>query len=565
MKINVFRQNNSFGKMIILLIVMTFLTAAGSTPVVLKEIATGGSIHGANGIMFDENDRLHIASVFGREILVMDPKNGKIIDRLGPDKGVEGPDDLTFGPDGSLYWTSIITGEVGRLSPDGVKTGQSVAPGVNPITFSDNGRLFVALDFLGDGLYELDPELTDPPRPIIIATPTNPFPLGFLNGFDFGPDGRLYGPIWMLGMVVSIDVDSCDPTPTNNPWADCDIQTVADGFKVAAAAKFDSRGRLHVVDQSGEVFRVNIDTGEKTVIATLPPGLDNLAFDSQDRLFISNADHSSVAQILPSGIPRFINKGGMLAPGGIAVLPRSQGGESVFVADVFSLREFNGLTGRPVSVEESILGLSALTSPMTVSADGEHLVISSWVGGEVQVWDPETHQEVDEYVMAVPLNAIRFKDDLVVADVGLGGVVWASTGEVILGTPSVFVPTGLAATDDILWVADWATGILWKIEFDGNTPSASPHADGLANPEGLAIDLDGSLLVVEAGARRLSRIDPSTGTVSTVAEGLELGAPGIPVAAPPTFFFSGVTVGPSGAIYVTGDIANVIYRIWPRP
>ena len=45
---------------------------------------------------------------------------------------------------------------------------QFVAPGVNPIRFTKDGsRLFTALDFLGDGLYELDPDLDAPPRQII--------------------------------------------------------------------------------------------------------------------------------------------------------------------------------------------------------------------------------------------------------------------------------------------------------------------------------------------------------------------------------------------------------------
>ena len=80
-------------------------------------LVKGSSFHGANGIMFDSYDRLHIASAFGREILVMDVETGEILDRIGISLGVEGPDDLSFGPDGSLYWTSIFTEEVGRLSP----------------------------------------------------------------------------------------------------------------------------------------------------------------------------------------------------------------------------------------------------------------------------------------------------------------------------------------------------------------------------------------------------------------------------------------------------------------
>jgi glutamine cyclotransferase len=66
--------------------------------------------------------------------------------------------------------------------------------------------------------------------------------------------------------------------------------------------------------------------------------------------------------------------------------------------------------------------------------------------------------------------------------------------------------------------------------------------------------------VVETGAGRLARIDPGTGQVSTIAEGLALGAVG-PSTMPPTWNYNGVAVGPSGAIYVTGEIANVLYRI----
>lgn len=106
---------------ITLIITAVFLTAALNVPFVLKEIVRGAPIHGANGLMFDAQDNLYIASVWGREIVVMNPLNGEIIDRLGTEVGVESPDDLTFGPDGSLYWTSIITGEVGRLSPGGVR------------------------------------------------------------------------------------------------------------------------------------------------------------------------------------------------------------------------------------------------------------------------------------------------------------------------------------------------------------------------------------------------------------------------------------------------------------
>ena len=532
------------------LILSTVMVMADAAPgaaaekAVMKVIAKGAAIHGANGVYFDADDNLYVASVLDLEILVINPLNGEIIKRLGADEGIQGPDDLTFGPDGSLYWTDIMQGNVGRLSPDGTVRKQFVAPGVNPITFSEDGRLFVALDFMGAGLFELDPDLTTPPTQVLPAS------LGFLNGFDFGPDGRLYGPLFAGRRVVSIDVD--------NP---SDLVTVADGFAQPAAAKFDSQGRLHVIDQSGEVYRVNTATGAKTVIATLSPGLDNLAFDSRDNLYVSNANDGSVTRVLPSGQGRILSPGGMIFPGGVAVLPRADGRDAVLVADVWSLREFDGLTGKDMGFASSHLVGEGLTSPLTVSVDGDHLVVSSWLGGKVQVFDPQAEQVTEQYLMQLPMNAIRFRGDLLVSQFAVG-LVWASSGVPVFASPppGILAPVGLVSRGNTLLLGDWFTGMVWKVEFAGNTPGTPvPVTAGLINPEGMAFDTDGSLLVVEAGAGRLTRVDIATGAKSVVADGLELGAPGLLTAG-----FNGVAVGPSGAIYVTGDVANVLYRIWPR-
>lgn len=70
----------------------------------------GAPLHGMNGITKDAAGRLYIASVFGREIVVLNPADGAFIERLGPAQGVLFPDDVAFGPDGSLYWTDIAVG-----------------------------------------------------------------------------------------------------------------------------------------------------------------------------------------------------------------------------------------------------------------------------------------------------------------------------------------------------------------------------------------------------------------------------------------------------------------------
>jgi sugar lactone lactonase YvrE len=546
--------------------VLASATAAPGYEIV--ELVRGAALHGANGIYFGPDGNLYVAVVAGNEIVALDPSNGEIVARFGPDQGVLSPDDLVFGPDGSMYWTDIMVGEVGRLAPDGTVTKQFVAPGVNPITFDEEGRLFVALDFQGDGLLELDPELIDPPRPIVVATEAVPFPLGFLNGFDFGPDGRLYGPLFAVGIVISIDVDSC--TATSDPWNDCDLQVVATDFVVPAAAKFDPSGRLHVVDQSGEVFRVDALTGAKTRIATLQPGLDNLAFDDSGNLFVSSADFGWVAQIEGNGQARYLTRGGMIAPQGVAVLPGPDDRERPFVADLFRMYEVDGRSGQELAIYKGHLvpvpGELTLTTPLTVSVDGDHLVVSSWFGSAVQVWDPHTDTVLEHYGSPAPLNAIRFQDDLVVADLLLGGIVWASDHGMVLPMDgeNVFLPAGLATDGERLWVGDWATGIVWQLTFDGReVVSTVPVASGLAQPEGLALDLDGSLLVVETGARQLSRVDLTSGAVSVVAEGLDVGVPALE-GLPPTWFFDGVAVGPSGAIYISESGRNVLTRIVRR-
>jgi hypothetical protein len=49
--------------------------------------------------------------------------------------------------------------------------------------------------FLGDALYEIDVEGVKPPRMIMEK-------MGGLNGFEFGPDDRLYGPLWFKGVTL---------------------------------------------------------------------------------------------------------------------------------------------------------------------------------------------------------------------------------------------------------------------------------------------------------------------------------------------------------------------------
>jgi sugar lactone lactonase YvrE len=505
----------------------------------------GSVFDGPNGLFFGPNDRLYVASVNGGELSVLDPRSGHISERLGSDVGVLSPDDVTVAPDGTVYWTNIVNGTVGKLSPDGSSKTQFVAFGVNPITISDDGRLFVGLAFFGDGLYELDPDLTAPPQ--VLIPPSSP-PLG-INGFDFGPDGMLYAPRMFTGEIVRIDVDSATPTP----------QVVAGGFTFPTAVKFDSKGQLHLA-ANGDAFRLDVATGARTVLLDTDGDTDNLAFDSKDRLFVSMLSNNTVLEVLPSGVARLLNPPGVGNPGGVAVLPNGsrgrcrhgapcrRGGEDVYVADFYTLDRIDGRTGK----FERTLPQFSPTS-VNVDATGQRLILSDPVfAGAVQVFDPASGGVVASYPVPGAFNAVPFDGDIAISQLGFGVV--DTTGSPLMS--GLFLPTGMASDGENLYVSDWATGIIWWLPAGG---VQVPIAFGLANPEGLELR-DGELLVVEEGTKQLIGIDLASGTRTVIAEGLPIGRQhaASPFVAP-FVMLTDVAVGPSGDVYVTADDPNAVY------
>jgi sugar lactone lactonase YvrE len=496
-------------------------------------------LNGANGLYVGPDGKVYAASVVGDEITVQDPDSGEVLDRIGPERGVHGPDDVVIADDGTIYWTEILAGNVGMLKPDGTFTTQQVGPGVNPITMSDDGRLFVARDFMGDGLYELDPELVEPPRVIIED-------LVGMNGMDFGPDGLLYGPLFFGGAIARVDVDAEEPT----------AEIVAEGFRIPSAVKFDSSGQLHAVDLAeGQILKVNMDGGEHEVLLDIEGTLDNMAFDAADRIFTAASSDGQILRLSPGGEVEALNEAGWTAPTGVAV---TNDGTVWVAADPFSIRGIgaDGELATSFFDRYDPPGMEPATG-FSLAADGDDLIVTSWFSNAVQVFDPATGAVAEDIrTLAVPLNAIRHGDALVAAQGGLpdgNNVIDTATGEELIG--GLVLPTGLASDGDTLYVADWAMGTVFAVPTGGE---AVPLATELAFPEGLALDGD-RLLVVEEGLDRVSAIDLASGAVTPVIEGLDLGARVVPGTLP-FGSVTGVAVGPNGSIYVSADGSNAGYE-----
>ena len=510
----------------------------------VRTIGESASFRGINGIMFGPDGALYLTSVVTPAVARIDPESGEILDNWGLDDGAQSPDDLAFGPDGSVYWTDISNGDVTMRTPTGeTRVVASPGVGVNPITFSDDGRLFVSQCFMDTNLFELDPAGEKEPR--LIRDDLGPG-CG-LNGMDWGSaDGRLYGPRWFRGEVVRVDVDSGE------------LETVASGFEVPAAVKFNSEGVLHVLDSlRGEVVRVGED-GRKEVVARVQPGLDNFAFDADDRLFISSFADGFIVEALSPDENRMVLAGGLNMPGGVALIGSGDAVRLV-VADFFALRQLDPSTGDELGVVRDVIGFSDIGTSMSAHAtDDGQLILSSWFDNAVRLWDPAADALVQIFgELAAPIDAIRFEGDIVASQWGAGNVIAFSPGnpeEKRVLAEGLSGPAGLTAADGTLYVTDNLAGTVLRIGDDG----VETVAEGLDQPEGLAA-ANGSIYVVEAGAGRVVAIDAASGESTTVADGLELHVPASG-AFPNTMLFNGIATDGETA-WVAGDAANTVYVI----
>ncbi|MBC7101658.1 MAG: hypothetical protein H5U13_00305, partial [Parvibaculum sp.] len=195
-------------------VILMGATACSDSNEYVQEAVTGPSpFHGIHGITVTKDGKILAGSVVGRAIYEVDPESGTASIYEASPAGMA--DDLEEGPDGTLAWT-------------------------------EDGRLFATQVFLGDTLYELDPAGENPPRKIMAG-------MGGLNGFDFGPDGKLYGPLWFKKQIVRVDVDS-----------GTDVATGLDG---PAMLKLAGDGALYVSENTGgRISRVDIETGERSVV-----------------------------------------------------------------------------------------------------------------------------------------------------------------------------------------------------------------------------------------------------------------------------------------------------------
>lgn len=494
------------------------------------------AFHGIHGMTFDAEGKLFAGSVVGESVYRIDVNSGKVETIVGPPDGMA--DDLVFLPDGTMVWTAINQNAVRARKGNGpIRVLAKDLASPNSINFrKSDGRLFVAQVFGGDGLWELDPAGVKPPRNILQD-------MGGLNGFDIGPDGWIYGPLWFKKQVVKINPDTGE------------LKIVAQGFHTPAAANFDSKWNLYVLDTAlGTVNHVDIKTGAKKVVAQLSTSLDNLAIDAKDRLFVSNMADNGIQEVnVKTGAARSVIKGQLAIPLGIAAVGDGKQ-DVVYVADVFALRAVDS-KGRVTDLQRSHADGAHIDYPVGVSASAQHiLVINS--NGTLQKYD-RAGKLLTEWKGLSGLSSAAELSDGSVLFAQMGGLYRiAANGERKVVATGVDGAQGITPIDTQNVYLTYPSGNQ-ILRLNIATGAKQVIASNLNIPQGLAVDNSGQPLVVEFGSKRLLSIDPASGKKTVIATGLNIGVvnrarPQLPI---------GLAVGVTGAIYVVSDVENAIYKL----
>ena len=513
--------------------------ASWSAPEVL---VAPSSFSGVHGLAVDMQGRLLAGSVLGNNLWEVDRTTGAAKVLIAGPEGQA--DDIAIGPKGEMAWTSYIQGVLRFRANDTapIRVLAKDLPGINSLAFDQrSGKLYASQVFLGDAMWEIDVGGVAPPR--LIAKD-----MGGLNGFEVGPDGMIYGPLWFKGQVVKMN-------PANGA-----ITVINSDFKIPAAANLDGKGNLWVVDtRTGELSKVELGSGRKTVVKQLKTALDNLAIAPNGLIYVSNMADNSIESFNPAtGELKMLTSGKLAVPGGMKL-----DGDTLWVADVFGFRQVNVRSGEVKDVLR--MQASDMEYPFSVGVSSKQFALTSWFTGSVQVIDRATLKTSTMiHGLKAPMDALFLEDgSLVFNEIATGSITRASGKDFI---ERKVLAEGLAGPVQMTLGRD---GAIYVTEAAGNLTrinladaSKTVVADKLALPEGVAQTPWGTFIVAETAARRLVEINPVDGTRRTVAENLPIGleaGPGLP----PPYVPTGVAVGADGTIYMSADRNNAIYKIRP--
>ena len=497
----------------------------------ITRLLPASGLYGANGMQFGPDGRLYVTQAFGSQITAVNVKTGglEVISPLGGP--IIAPDDVAFDSHGTMYVTEVMSARVCARTPDGkTRIVADNLPGANGITIHQD-RVFID-EFRGGGrIFELYPYSDRAPRMIADG-------LRGPNALMVGPDGKLYFPLVPQGEVWRVDIETGAR------------EKVVDGLKSPPAVKFNRKGEL-IVPQAGtgEVVRIDIHSGAKTVIAKVRPGIDNLAFSPDNRLFLSHFVDGGVAEVATDGsnTERVLVPKGLVGPWGIACGDAGQ----LYLNDGLSLAIL--LPTKAISRLGGLLDNSfpGFVRSLAAGAPGELWLTT--IAGDVVQFFPDGRpfkmlaRKLQEPYGIAPVSS----GAVVVAEKGSGKLLRVDAAGQTTTVASGFSHPGevVAASDGSLFVSDVGAGRIARVEKDG---SIATLVDGLSKPSGLAFLRQDTLLVLDRDTKELHSVNINSKQRQTLASSLPVGDPP-GCSRGPMEFSGGLAVAQDGTVYIAGD------------
>jgi hypothetical protein len=233
--------------------------------------------------------------------------------------------------------------------------------------------------------------------------------------------------------------------------------------------------------------------------------------------------------------------------------------DTVYVADVFAYRSVDGSSGAVTDLQRSHAADARIGYANGVSASAQHvLVINS--NGTLQKYRRQNGELLKEWLSLRGLTgAVEMTNgDLVVAQGGALVSIDARDQRKTIAENLGRVQSLWLAGDRGICFLNVDAGEIVHIDFANGAKRVI--ASNLKTPQGLVVDSRGQLITVEFDSKRLLSIDPESGKATEIASGLPINFRDSERAERAI----GLTIGGSGAIYMTSDVENSIYKFTPQ-
>lgn len=510
---------------------------------VVTELSPASPFHGVTGLAIGPDGQLYAAAPNGAAILKVRTSDGRV-----SSAGVDlpnGADGLTFRADGALAWTNMQQGAVYFRDPAGAVTRVAAdVAGVRSAAFGPDNMLYAAQAGDVDALWRIDPTGATPPAKVAEN-------LGGLRGFVFGADGKIYGALSAQKVLAKIDPQTGEV-----------MQTMS-GYAKPTALALAPDGALYAIDGAeGIIEKVDFAQGSAVRIARLRDGIDDVVIDAQNTAFVSlPADDTILRVDLNTRTSKELVKGQLGAPSDLGIVANSDGA-MLALADNFALRELEMNSG--AITDWLRVHSTDIRRPAGIGVGAKYILLANPSSGSVTVVDRVKRKLVAQLGgYSMPLDALETED-------GRFAVIDSSVGELSLasepdGAERRTILHGLKSP--VAMVSDGMGGILVTeagagriVRVDTATGELTEIADGLNAPQGIDIAPDGRLVVAEAGEGRVLAIDRNNGKQEVLAENLNI----VPLnpSGPPALF-AGVAVAEDGSVFVSSSRSNVVYKLAP--